>query len=41
MSLHNIHFWAFLAVTLAGYFMLRAANIDDKTKGDACWMLIL
>jgi hypothetical protein len=29
------YFWAFLAVTLAGYFTLRAANIADEIKGDA------
>lgn len=29
------YFWAFLAVTLAGYFTLRAANIDDRAKGEA------
>src|SRR5437763_9974396 len=29
------YFWAFLAVTLAGYFTLRAANIDDRAKGNA------
>jgi hypothetical protein len=29
------YFWAFLAVTLAGYFTLRAANIDDSAKGEA------
>jgi hypothetical protein len=29
------YFWAFLAVTLAGYFTLRAANIDDGAKRDA------
>jgi hypothetical protein len=26
------YFWAFLAVTLAGYFAVRAANIDDRAK---------
>lgn len=29
------YFWAFLAVTLAGYFTLRAANINDDAKKDA------
>lgn len=29
------YFWAFLAVTLAGYFTLRAAKIDDADKKDA------
>lgn len=29
------YFWAFLAVTLAGYFTLRAANINDSAKKDA------
>jgi hypothetical protein len=33
------YFWAFLAVTLAGYFTLRAANIDDKTKGEVLLIL--
>lgn len=28
------YFWAFLAVTLAGYFTLRAANINDDAKKD-------
>jgi len=29
------YFWAFLAVTLAGYFTLSAAKIDERVKGDA------
>jgi hypothetical protein len=29
------YFWAFLAVTLAGYFTLRAAKIDEDAKQDA------
>jgi hypothetical protein len=29
------YFWAFLAVTLAGYFAVRSANIDDRAKGEA------
>jgi hypothetical protein len=29
------YFWAFLAVTLAGYFTLRAAKIDEDAKKDA------
>jgi hypothetical protein len=33
------YFWAFLAVTLAGYFTLRAANMDDTAKGEALLIL--
>lgn len=33
------YFWAFLALTLAGYFTLRAANINDKAKGEALLIL--
>lgn len=29
------YFWAFLAVTLAGYFTLRAAKIDEDARKDA------